>query len=304
MSKTPLDSEDIFRKLAAAHGLELADTPLKLNNSGLDFAVAFGPDRTGTSWVMRQPRRPDVVASAAHEGRVLKALRPHLSVALPDWRIHSAELIAYPLLPGQPAGTIDLELMDYVWVIDHADPSENFVQSLAASLAQLHSLPASVLTPIGLDAPSVATLRSSLGQQMEVARSLLQIPAGVWERWQRWLADDASWPAQSAPTHGDCHAGHWLLDPTERLCGLLDWTEAGLADPSADLTMFYGTFGEAAFERLLAHYQAAGGPVWPRLKEHVALRWSAVPVGFASFAHSSGQMDYLPVAQNMLDAQV
>lgn len=304
MSQTVPDSENAFRKLAAAHGLHLAATPLTLNDSGLDFAVASGQDGSGTTWIMRQPRRPDVVASAEREGRVLTALRPHLSVALPDWRIHSAELIAYPLLPGQPAGTIDLELMDYVWVINQTDPSEHFVQSLAAGLAELHTVPNRVLTQTGLPAPSVTELRCSLGQEMEAARSLLRVPTAVWERWQRWLADDTYWPTQTTPTHGDCHAGHWLLDATERLCGLLDWTEAGVSDPSADLTMFYGTFGEAAFARLLAHYAAAGGPVWPRLSEHVAQRWSAVPVGFASFAQSSGQRDYLPVAQSMLDAQV
>ena len=84
---------------------------------------------------------------------------------------------------------------------------------------------------------------------------------------------------------------------------ILDWTEAAVGDPSLDLTSWLGCFGEAALDQLLAAYAAAGGPIWPGLKAHIQMRWSAQAVGFATFAQASGVSDYLPVAQQMLDAQ-
>ena len=97
----PTDREATIRELARAHGLEISGT-VSVNELGLDFQVAIAEAADGLSWVLRIPRRPDAANRAAVDGRFLSAIAPHLSVAAPEWQIRTAELIAYPFLPGDP----------------------------------------------------------------------------------------------------------------------------------------------------------------------------------------------------------
>ena len=69
--------------------------------------MAFARGRDGVDWVLRIPRRPELAASIEAEARILAFLRPRLSVAVPEWRVRSSELIAYPRLPGAPGLTLD-----------------------------------------------------------------------------------------------------------------------------------------------------------------------------------------------------
>jgi len=73
--------------LASAHGLEITPGDIAFNEVGLDLRVAFVTAADRTRWVLRIPRRPDVVAGAKNEARTLALVREHLTVAVPDWRI-------------------------------------------------------------------------------------------------------------------------------------------------------------------------------------------------------------------------
>ncbi|MDN5661218.1 MAG: aminoglycoside phosphotransferase, partial [Brevibacterium aurantiacum] len=90
----PITSTDAtaIRELAQDHGLDIVPETIAVNEIGLDFQVAIAEAVDGQSWVLRIPRRPDVTDRAAVEGRFLSAIAPHLSVAVPDWRVHTAEL--------------------------------------------------------------------------------------------------------------------------------------------------------------------------------------------------------------------
>lgn len=289
--------------LATRQGLELQPQTLIANDSGLDFAVTYAQDIHGTTWVLRQPRRPEVWASAERELHILNSVRPHLPVAVPDWKIATPELIAYPRLGGEPIGTIDPELGNYVWVIDPQALPEAFVISLATTLAALHNL---VLTPAmkgAWPAQSMAQIRQELAANMEHTQNTLTVPEPVWERWQRWVHTDQGWPPQSLPLHGDLHPGHLLIGGDQQLSGILDWTEGAWGDSSVDFVSYCGCFGTAALETLLKHYQRAGGPVWPGLQPQIEHRWSALAVSFVAYARQTGNDAYLPAAQAMLDAQ-
>ena len=80
---------------------------IERNDLGLDFLAAFMTDETGQAWVLRNPRRPDVLPRAENEARVLGLLKGRLPVEVPDWRIVTPELIAYPPLAGTTAVTVD-----------------------------------------------------------------------------------------------------------------------------------------------------------------------------------------------------
>ena len=88
--------------LAARHGLRL-EGPLTINELGLDYRIVISAVAGGTRWVLRIPRRADVSAKVDKEARALAMLRRHLPIAVPDWRIATTELVAYPLLEDSTA---------------------------------------------------------------------------------------------------------------------------------------------------------------------------------------------------------
>ncbi len=61
-------------------------------------------------------------------------------------------------------------------------------------------------------------------------------------RWQRWLDDDSS--DFSVVVHGDLYVGHVLIDNTERVSGMIDWSEARVDDPAIDMAAHLMVFGE------------------------------------------------------------
>jgi aminoglycoside phosphotransferase (APT) family kinase protein len=106
-------------------------------------------------------------------------------------------------------------------------------------------------------------------------RPALGASDAIVERWHRWIDDDSSWPDFVALVHGDLHPGHMLLGDDGALRAVLDWSEIRVTDPSIDFAMFYGAFGGAAFERLVAAFEAKGGRTWPALSRHAPERWAA-----------------------------
>lgn len=287
---------------ARAHGLRLDPGSASIDESGADFLVAHAADETGTPWIVRVPRRPDVVERAARERRALELLRARLPVAIPEWRIATGELIAYPRLEGEPAAVVDLSAGGYVWRFDAAEPPGEFVESLGGILAALHAIDPAEAVGAGLRVRQPAEIRRELGEEAERARETLTVPDALLQRWRRWLADESFWPEGPALVHGDLHPPHILVDASARVVGLLDWTEAHVADPAMDFTLQLGTMGERALERLLVAYGGAGGRVWPRMREHVVESWLTYPLTVAGFARVTGDDSHRQLAQYLVDA--
>ena len=301
-STSPSMSIDDLLALARRHGLALSPEGARLDPSGLDFLALHADDAEGVRWIVRVPRRPDVAAAAAVEAKILAIVRPHLPVAVPDWRVCTPELIAYPRLDGTPAVTLDTGAP--VWNrIDPAAPSDAFLDSFADALAALQAVPADGLPAGSSDLiDTIPAARERLAQAARIARDLLEPAAPTWERWQRFVAGD-TWPEHVALGHGDLHPGHLLLDDAGRLVGILDWTEARVTDPGVDLAMFAGCFGRGALERLLPRFERRGGRTWPRLVEHAVERWAMFPALAAAWAHRTGNTAVLQHARDQLAAQ-
>lgn len=224
----------------------------------MDFQVVFAEDEAGKRWVLRKPRRDDVIERAVYEGKVLKLLQNHLPAAVPDWRIHTPELIAYPELPGVPAAVIDMEVKNYVWNMDHEPPAEAFVKSLAKTLALLHSIDHKAAEEAGMHVMNPDGVRRSKAEQMEQIKRELGVSGELWERWQKWLSDDSYWPEHTAFIHSDLHPPHILIDQHQSITGLLDWTEAKIADPAKDFLLYETILGEAETARLISYYEKKG----------------------------------------------
>ena len=75
MDGSPTDLPHTVHRIAADHGLNLDTSTITVNEMGLDFRVAIARTFAGDDWVLRLPRRPDVLNRAEVEGHVLRTDR-------------------------------------------------------------------------------------------------------------------------------------------------------------------------------------------------------------------------------------
>ena len=295
-SASDLNDDDI-RALAARYGL-LLQGPLDINELGLDYRVVIASAADGTPWVLRIPRRADVSAKVAAEARALAMLRAHLPFAVPDWRVAAADLVAYPLLDDRTAIILEPGSTTPEWVIQQ--DSEAFLTSLAAAMAALHAIPVAAAQAGGMLVRSPSEARQQVADDIERVCREIAVHAQRRERWQRWLADDASWPDFCVPVHGDLYVGHVLVDATERVSAMIDWSECRVDDPAIDMVAHLMVFGPASLARLIEAYQACGGRTWSRMAHHIEERLAVWPVSYALFGLESGDPHHLAAAQAQL----
>lgn len=289
-------SQQEVLELADKNGLSLQEGSLQFNESGLDFLVVLATDIDGECWILRLPRREDVLPSIDKEKRTLELIAPLLSVEVPQWTVCTDELIAYRALNGAPMGTIDPEAKAYVWEIDPANVPDQFHQSLAKGLASLHQISIERARTSGLPMKTVEDVRVDMKQRMDAVKREFGVDQTLWERWQNWLHNDEIWMQETTLTHGDLHAGHILIDKQAQVTGFIDWTEASVADPARDFVAHYRTFGQDALNKLTSGYAEAGGRTWSRMAEHVIELNATFAIELAEFALKSGLDEYKQMA--------
>ena len=67
MSKDMKQIKEITKK----HNIILKEETMQFNESGLDFQVVFAQDESGIDWVLRLPRREDVMPRTKVEKQAL-----------------------------------------------------------------------------------------------------------------------------------------------------------------------------------------------------------------------------------------
>ena len=287
----PADLEELLA-LADDHGLDLVPDSLRTEEVGLDFRVAFARARDGQRWVLRIPRRAEVLPRAAIEGRLLALLAPRLDVAVPDWRISTERLIAYPLLPGTPGLTVRADgAVD--WHVDMA--STEFASTLGAFIAQLHAVDPVEAAATGIPAHTPAQVREGWRADLARVAEHFEIAPALRERWESWLAEDSYWPDRSVLTHGEIYPGHTLVQG-ERLSAVLDWTTAAVGDPARDFMFHRAGAPPEAFDAALAAYTDGGGTVHARLGEHCEEMFSASPLAYGLYALETGEQQHREAA--------
>ena len=289
-------------EIAKKHNLILKEETMQFNESGLDFQVVFAQDESGIDWVLRLPRREDVMPRTRVEKQALDLVNQYVKYfQAPNWIIYTDELIAYKKLDGVPAGTIDHNIGNYVWEIDINNVPPSFHMSLGRVLAELHSIPSDKATEFGLIVQTPEEARKSMKQRMNDVKTKFGVGEKLWNRWQSWVNDDEMWPKKTGLIHGDVHAGHTMIDKEANVTGLIDWTEAKVTDISNDFVFNYKAFGEEGLEALIIAYKEAGGYYWPKMKEHIIELVAAYPVSIAEFAIVSGVEEYVQMAKKALE---
>lgn len=281
----PPSDLDALLALASAHGLALDGTTLRTEEIGLDFRVAIASATDGDDWVLRIPRRPDVLQRAAVEQELLAMVGPRLDIAVPDWRISTAELIAYPLLPGTPGLSLAAD-GTVTWQVEMS--STVYAASLGTAVAHLHALDADAAAATGIEVRSPDRVREAWRADLDRVAAAFEISPALRTRWDAWLAEDSYWPQHSVLTHGELYPGHTLVQG-EEISAIIDWTTAAIGDPAKDL-MFHQSFAPPeVFDLAVEAYERGGGTVWPRLAEHCAEMFSAGAIGYGIYALDAGE---------------
>lgn len=292
--ETPAD----LLALAARHGLGLTEESVEFVDFGLDYQVALADDDAGQRWVLRIPRRPSVVETMAAEAAVLDLVGAHLQVAVPEWRIRSGELIAYPAVPGIPGMT--LKDGEQHWTVDPT--SADYARRFGTLLAQLHSIDAERARTAGVEVRTPQQVRQQWREDIEKVTTHFQVNPKRTDQWRHWLSEDAYWPQRTVMTHGEIYPGHVLVDESGGITGVIDWTTARVDDPARDLLFSYAIGGEEVFAAAVEAYADSGGQPTEHLLEHCRLLWSAGAVGYGLYALETGEQAHHDAAAAQLAA--
>ncbi|UUN29691.1 macrolide 2'-phosphotransferase [Streptomyces sp. FIT100] len=277
-------------------GVTLEPASARADDTGWDFHVTHVRATDGTPWILRQPRRPEASELLAAEGVVLAAVRDRIPVPVPDWRLHTPYLVAYPRLPGEPAGSEDPDTLEYNWWINPLTRPDHYLEPLARTLVAVHSTPLD-----GMAEPTdPETVRTGIAEKLARARTELRLPASRLRRWRAWLDDDGMWPGRLVLVHGDVHPGHTLVMSPRTgppvLSGLLDWANAGVGDPAADFTDMLYAGGPDVLDRLLDAYRSAGGEVRHGMRSHILARASFIWIHVALRGLDTGRPAWVETA--------
>ena len=270
-----------IQKLAETHGLLLTDE-MKFNEMGIDFKVGFATDTLGKPWLLRLPRRSDLGTQIETEKRILKLVQKYLSVQVPDWKIATPELIAYPLLDGNPALTFDAQTYEVTWNMEQDSPL--YTPSLARILVELHRIPEQEVIANELKVVKPENLRTEIQDRLQLVKSELGISTALENRYRKWLDNDSLWPDFTRFIHGDLYAGHVLTSKAGNVSGIIDWSTAQVSDIAQDFSGHAAIFGEESLKVLIAEYEKQGGKIWDTLFEQTLERAAAAPLAYGFFA--------------------
>jgi aminoglycoside phosphotransferase (APT) family kinase protein len=200
-----------------------ADAPLRrIEDSGTDNAIY----RLGETMGIRLPRIHWAEAQIDKERRWLSGLAGGLPVAVP-----------VPIATGRPGHGYPFPWLVYPWLegisLDRLVLASwaDLVRDVAAFVLALEGLPTT-------DGPSPRRRGTAMAQHDSAVRWGLDQVDGLidvdlaQQVWQLAL-DAGDWPNDPVWVHGDLLPGN-LLVRQDRLCGVIDWSGAGIGDPACD----------------------------------------------------------------------
>lgn len=215
--------------------------------------------------VFRFPRSPDAARTLAMETALLRALRGHLPLPIPDPTYVGVDpatgeqtFLGYAFLPGEPLERTRIAGLD-------APAIQAIAAQLGAFLRALHAVPTAEMRQSGLDLPQadgpddwrmlLADFRRELFPFMRAdART------AVTAAFDAFLGDPASHAYTPVIRHGDFGGANIRFDPaTNRVTGVIDFGSTAIGDAALDLASL-SWYGEAFLAALVSEYPAFDQP--------------------------------------------
>lgn len=178
------------------------------------------------------------LAEAVDDGRLsFDVPRPAGFAALPE----GGRAMVYPELAGSPLR------------IDDIGPGPGLAAHVGRALASLHELDTAVVADAGLPTYDADTYRRRRLSEVDEAARTGHVPAALLRRWEQALENVSLWRFSTTPVHGDLASEHVLVQGRQ-VRGVLDWSEARVADPADDLAWLYAEAGDQGLESVLEAY--------------------------------------------------
>lgn len=291
--------EDLILRLAVKHGIQMQRIT-STNELGLDFQTAIGESVDGIKWILRIPRRENMFSQIEKEKNNLNFLKSKINFDIPDWKVVSPELVAYPLLTDKPALEVEATKQEFIWNIDLN--FYKYSESLGLILCELHNLTQEA-KEFGLSLRTSEIIRKDFLDEIFLIKNQLGISPHLEKQWRTWIDNDTYWPTFSTLIHGDLYAGHTLVNSEEQITGIIDWSEMQIGDSSLDFAGQYTGLGETHLDKTLLVYEKSGGKTWPKMKEHIIQRALAAPIKFAVFALNTKNDSHIQAAKEQLNSK-
>jgi aminoglycoside phosphotransferase (APT) family kinase protein len=200
-----------------------ADAALhRIEDAGTDNAIY----RLGETMGIRLPRIHWAEAQIDKERRWLGGLAGGLPVAVP-----------VPIATGRPGQGYPFPWLVYPWLdgisLDRLvlASSADLARDVAAFVLALEGLPTTDGPPPRRRGTPMAQHDSAVRWGLEQADGLIDVDLAR-QVWQLAL-NAGDWPNDPVWVHGDLLPGN-LLVREDRLCGVIDWSGAGIGDPACD----------------------------------------------------------------------
>jgi aminoglycoside phosphotransferase (APT) family kinase protein len=238
--------EELARRLIASQFPAVPLDPFVLLGEGWDNTVWLA----GGEWVFRFPRREMAIPGFEREMEVLPSIAPRLPLPIPDpvWLGEPVEEFPWPWFGARRVpGVEPLGLGEAA--------RRGLGRPFARFLRELHAAP----HPAGLPADPMgrADMAIRVGKTEE---SLIDLEReGLWRtpRSVVGLLDEAASlpkPEPVALLHGDLHIRHLLVDASQALCGVIDFGDLCVGDPSIDMTPFWALLPPEGRREFLDEY--------------------------------------------------
>ena len=221
---------------------------------GADFDVVGLVDSGGRRWIVRSPRHPAAGAEMEGEVALLGELADSVDRGLLPFDVPRP--VGFAPLPEGGRAMLYPELVGRPLAAGSLTPGSPLLRGLARAIAALHGLSGAVVRTAGLPDYDADSYRQRRLAELDEAARTGHLPARLLRRWEHALEDVSLWRFATTPVHGDLANEHVIVDGDE-VAGIVDWSEARVADPADDLAWLLAQLTPETGDALMTHYAAA-----------------------------------------------
>jgi len=221
----------------------------RLEASADDVDCAVIEDNLKRHWVVRAPRNTAAGVRMDQECDLIEQLMSWLPFGLPQAEGTAAlptggRAVVHRKLPGHQLTPLEL--------LHRPRLAAAYGQAVAA----IHNLPVRLVEEAGLPVYSADEYRFRRLAEVDRAAATGQVPTRLLTRWEHAVEEVGAWRFVPCCVHGDL-AGDNVLVEGETVTGIMEWSEARVADPADDLAWLAIGSTEPALDGVLAAYIAA-----------------------------------------------
>jgi macrolide phosphotransferase len=233
---------------AAVRGLEPVSTR-RLEATADDVDAALIHDNLKRLWIVRAPRNTAAGVRMDAESQLIEQLMSWLPFDLPQIEgtaplADGGRAVVHRQLPGHPIRSMEL--------VHRPGLTSAFGRAVAA----VHDLPVRLIEEAGLPVYGAEEYRLRRLAEVDRAASTGHVPPRLLSRWEKAVEEVGAWRFVPCCVHGDL-VGENMLVEGEAITGIVEWSQARVADPADDFAWLGVGTAQPALDAVVAAYSAA-----------------------------------------------